>query len=213
VSRTRYQWMMSPLLYPSVSSRSYCELHFSATGPALTRCRRAASGHLRRWPTLSHGRTNVGSGQTTDLRAPIMSVASSAQADGQGAQKRVIETCAGSRSDRANGAPQPAKNTTTRKATLQMCQAREGAGLNRRLANRTPYRIGEIDRRDSQLIESCQNFWSAPLIRRHDTRGLPRSVAGRQDRRRRLLGPIQAHHHPDRIVGCGQPVGFLRLPG
>jgi len=53
----------------------------------------------------------------------------------------------------------------------------------------------------------------APLARNHDTRRLPRSLARRQDRRRRVLRPVQAQDEIDRVVGRGQPVGFLRFAG
>jgi hypothetical protein len=45
-----------------------------ADGPVVGRL----SATYGRWPALSYGHSNVGSTQPTDLRAPILSVASSA---------------------------------------------------------------------------------------------------------------------------------------
>src|SRR5258708_2779222 len=62
------------------------------------------------------------------------------------------------------------------------------------------------------LMLACIIFFlSMSLLRRHDSWGLPRSLACRQDRRRRLLGPIQAHDQIDGAVGRWQPIGFLGL--
>src|SRR6266478_5467802 len=61
------------------------------------------------------------------------------------------------------------------------------------------------------MLDCIMFSFSLPLLRRHDSWGLPRSLAGRQDRRRRLLGPIQAHDQINGAVGRWQPIGFLGL--
>ncbi|MCU1250268.1 MAG: hypothetical protein JWQ49_3297 [Edaphobacter sp.] len=53
----------------------------------------------------------------------------------------------------------------------------------------------------------------AALRGRNNSWGLPGAFAGPQDRRWIFLRPIGAHHQVNRVIGCGQPVGFLCFAG
>ena len=56
--------------------------------------------------------------------------------------------------------------------------------------------------------------WLRPgLLGLDERRRLPGAFASRQDGRRRVLGPVEAHHQIDIAVRRRQPVGFLVLAG
>jgi hypothetical protein len=55
--------------------------------------------------------------------------------------------------------------------------------------------------------------FTSGLVRLHDARWLPSSVAGRKDGGRRFLRPIEAHDEVDEVVRRGEPVAFLVRAG
>ena len=72
----------------------------------------------------------------------------------------------------------------------------------------TPIAVNRCELRHAYVLNY---FYAANVTVLSQDRGLPRAFAGRQDRRRLRLRPVQAHHQVDRPVRGGQPVGIIVL--